>query len=49
MQIQEILKERCPNIVGNKQLREKVAAVRQEGNGALERLSHDVEFTIMLR
>ncbi len=48
-QIHDLLRDRRPSLSGNKQLREKVNAVRQEGTGALDRLQHDVEFTIMLR
>ena len=44
-----MLKERRPSLASNKHLREKVNAVRQEGTAALERMQHDVEFTIMLR
>lgn len=46
--ILEVLKERSNNIVTQKNLRDKVNAVRQEGTAALNRLSHDVELTILL-
>ena len=47
--ILDILKDRRPSIASNKALRDKVNAVRQDGNLALDRLSHDVELTILLR
>jgi hypothetical protein len=45
----DLLKEKRPAMMGNKSIRDKILAVRQDGNGALERLSHDVELTILLR
>ena len=47
--ILDVLKEKRPGLASNKSLRDKVALVRNEGNAALERLSNDVEFTMLLR
>ncbi len=47
--IADLLRERRPSLAANKQLRDKVSAVRAEGTAALDRLQHDVEFTILLR
>eukprot|EP00095_Tigriopus_kingsejongensis_P006892 maker-scaffold125_size330479-snap-gene-2.15 protein:Tk06892 transcript:maker-scaffold125_size330479-snap-gene-2.15-mRNA-1 annotation:"e3 ubiquitin" len=46
--ILEVLKQKRPSITSNKFLRDKINAIRIEGNLALERLSHDVELTILL-
>ncbi len=45
----DLLKEKRPAMMANKSIRDKIFAVRQDGNAALERLSHDVELTILLR
>ena len=45
-----ILKEKNDASISNyKNLKEKVVAIRQEGTAALNRLSHDVELTLILR
>lgn len=45
----DILKERHPPIGSSSSLREKVNAVRVDGTSALDRFSHDVNLTILLR
>ncbi|KAG5882725.1 hypothetical protein JTB14_020568 [Gonioctena quinquepunctata] len=45
----DILKERHPPVGSSSSLREKVNAVRVDGTSALDRLSHDVHLTILLR
>lgn len=45
--ILEILKERHGST--SRSLREKINAIRVEGTTALERLSHDLQLTILLR
>lgn len=47
--ILDVLRDKRPSIMANKGLRDKVNAIRQEGNEALDRFSHDVELTILLR
>lgn len=46
--IMDILNERHPAIASNQALRDKVNAVRADGTAAIDRLSHDVELTIVL-
>ncbi|KAJ8946936.1 hypothetical protein NQ314_008735 [Rhamnusium bicolor] len=45
----DILRERHPPIGNSSSLRDKVNAVRVDGTTALDRLSHDVHLTILLR
>lgn len=45
----DILKERHQSVASAPALRDKVNAVRVEGTTALDRLSDDIELTIMLR
>lgn len=45
----DILKERHAAVGTSQSLRDKVNAVRVEGTAALDRLSHDVHLTILLR
>lgn len=45
----DILKERHPVIASNQALRDKVNAVRADGTAAIDRFSHDVDLTILLR
>ena len=45
----DILKERYQSVATNQLLRDKVNAVRVEGTAALDRLSDDIELTIVLR
>ncbi|KAK9890661.1 hypothetical protein WA026_012018 [Henosepilachna vigintioctopunctata] len=45
----DILRERHPPIGTTLSLRDKVNAVRVEGTSALDRLSHDIHLTILLR
>lgn len=45
----EILRERHAALTSNAALRDKVNAVRVEGTTALDRLSHDIDLTILLR
>lgn len=45
----DILKERHPAVGTSQSLRDKVNAIRVEGTTALDRLSHDVHLTILLR
>lgn len=45
----DILKERHAPLGSNTALRDKVNAVRVEGTQALDRLSHDIDLTILLR
>lgn len=45
----DILKERHHSVANNQTLRDKINAVRVEGTAALDRLSDDIELTIMLR
>lgn len=45
----DILKERHPPVGTSSSLREKVNAVRLEGTAALDRFSHDINLTILLR
>ena len=47
----QILKEKNDASSSNhyKNLKEKVIAIRQEGTAALNRMSHDVELTLILR
>lgn len=47
--ILDILRERHPPIGTSPTLRDKVNAVRVEGTAALDRLSHDIHLTILLR
>lgn len=47
--ILDILRERHPPVHSDQALREKVAAVRQDGTQAIDRLSHDIDLTILLR
>lgn len=47
--ILEILKERHGQSAVSRSLREKINAVRVEGVGALDRLGHDLQLTILLR
>ena len=47
--IMEVLKEKTAAIVNHKSLRDKVNAIRQDGTTALDRLSCDVELTMLLR
>ena len=47
--IMDILKERHPIIASNQALRDKVNAVRADGTAAIDRFSHDVDLTILLR
>ena len=44
-----VLKEKHSSIGSQKSLKEKIVIIRQEGNAALNRLSHDVELTLLLR
>ncbi|XP_075237322.1 hecw ubiquitin protein ligase isoform X2 [Lycorma delicatula] len=44
----DILKERHAPLGSNQALRDKVNAVRVEGTSALDRLSHDIDLTILL-
>ncbi len=45
----QVLKEKNASLVSNnKNLKDKVSAIRQEGTTALTKLSHDVEFTLIL-
>ncbi|XP_065221192.1 E3 ubiquitin-protein ligase HECW2 isoform X2 [Planococcus citri] len=44
----DILKERHQSVANNQTLRDKINAVRVEGTVALDRLSDDIELTIML-
>ena len=44
----DVLRERRPAMMANKSIRDKILAVRHDGSAALERLSHDVELTILL-
>ncbi|XP_076361477.1 E3 ubiquitin-protein ligase HECW2-like isoform X1 [Tachypleus tridentatus] len=44
----DILKERHPAIATNQVLRDKVNGIRVEGTSALDRLSHDIDLTILL-
>lgn len=46
--IMDILKERHPPISSNQALRDKVNAIRADGTMALDRLSHDIDLTILL-
>ncbi|TRY80057.1 hypothetical protein TCAL_06772 [Tigriopus californicus] len=46
--IMEVLKQKRPSVASNKYLRDKINAIRLEGTYALERLSQDVELTILL-
>lgn len=45
----DILRERYQSIATNQTLRDKINSVRVEGTTALDRLSDDIELTIMLR
>lgn len=45
----DILRERHPPIGTSTMLRDKVNAVRVDGTTALDRLSHDINLTILLR
>lgn len=45
----DILKERYQSVATNQLLRDKVNSVRVEGTAALDRLSDDIELTIVLR
>lgn len=45
----DILKERHPPVGSSSSLRDKINAVRVDGTTALDRLSHDVNLTILLR
>jgi E3 ubiquitin-protein ligase HECW2 len=47
--IMEILRERHAALGSCAALRDKVNAVRVEGTVALDRLSHDIDLTILLR
>lgn len=47
--ILEILKERHGSATCSRSLREKINSIRVEGTTALERLSHDLQLTILLR
>ena len=44
-----VLKEKHSSIGSQKSLKEKIVIIRQEGTAALNRLSHDVELTLLLR
>ncbi|XP_076349149.1 E3 ubiquitin-protein ligase HECW2-like isoform X1 [Tachypleus tridentatus] len=44
----DILKERHPAIAANQALRDKVNGIRVEGTSALDRMSHDIDLTILL-
>uniref|UniRef100_A0A182ITD8 WW domain-containing protein n=1 Tax=Anopheles atroparvus TaxID=41427 RepID=A0A182ITD8_ANOAO len=47
--ILEILRERHGSAACSRNLREKINAIRVEGTAALDRYSHDLELTILLR
>lgn len=45
----DILRERHPPVGSSASLRDKINAVRVDGTTALDRLSHDIHLTILLR
>lgn len=45
----DILRERHPPVGTSSSLRDKINAVRVDGTAALDRLSHDIHLTILLR
>lgn len=45
----DILKERHPPVGTSSGLRDKINAVRVDGTAALDRFSHDIHLTILLR
>lgn len=45
----DILRERHPPVGTSSSLRDKINAVRVDGTVALDRLSHDIHLTILLR
>jgi hypothetical protein len=48
--IMDILKEKSSKSVGGQRgLKDKIMAIRQEGSAALKRFSHDIELTLLLR
>ncbi len=47
--ILDVLKEKYSSLGSNQSLRNKVNLIRSEGAEALDRMSSDVEFTILLR
>ena len=44
-----VLKEKHASIGSQKSLKEKIMIIRQEGTAVLNRMSHDVELTLLLR
>lgn len=45
----DILRERHPPVGTSSTLRDKINAIRVDGTSALDRLSHDIHLTILLR
>ena len=47
--IDEMLKERFPQYSSNNLLKDKIHKIRSHGTDALDRLSNDIDLTILLR